>query len=194
MTQLKDRCAQYGIPQDGRKQDLEDRIAAHELSLAEQQARKSKMEGEGHEAEQGVEVPQYLAILMEHFDSESFDEPELAQEATQRLDSLLTTEALTVDEIAEKTVIGNDEGIEFCRLVTQLRSLPSKIKNLEKEMQELKTKNHSQQTNIASLQEQLSTHLHENKSYMRLRNRFLSVYKRDKLFTDTENDRKPPGG
>jgi hypothetical protein len=62
-------------------------------------------------------------ILGENFNSESVDKPELGEEARERLDLLLTNKALPVEEVAEKIVIGNNEGVEYCLLATLLRRL-----------------------------------------------------------------------
>jgi hypothetical protein len=62
-------------------------------------------------------------VLGENFNSESVDKPELGEEARERLDLLLTNKALPVEEVAEKIVIGNNEGVEYCPLATLLRRL-----------------------------------------------------------------------
>jgi hypothetical protein len=64
-----------------------------------------------------------ITIHGENFNSESVDKPELGEEARERLDLLLTNEALPVEEVAEKIVLGNNEGIEYCPLAMLLRRL-----------------------------------------------------------------------
>jgi hypothetical protein len=111
----------------------------------------------------------------------------MKDKARDALEQSLKAEDLYVETARDELLVGNRRGLNMAH---HFRDLDSDIAALTEKVKEMKEEITAHKHSIASLEDRLESLTKSLEAYRLLRNRFISTFKRDKLNTATEADKK----
>ncbi|RPA91662.1 hypothetical protein L873DRAFT_1713016 [Choiromyces venosus 120613-1] len=125
------------------------------------------------------EDPKCDAILVTQ--SKVSSEEETKRDAKDAFGQALAEEELDVKMVMGELYVGNPHGPGLAGLTTEVASLKGEVNSLEGEVKDLKGE-------VNELRDHVSTLRLAGQEYRRVRNRFISTFKRDKLDDMTQSD------
>ncbi|RPA97468.1 hypothetical protein L873DRAFT_1836374 [Choiromyces venosus 120613-1] len=166
---LREKCIEEGLDSNGKKKVLLKRL---ETKL------KSVHEALTPESQNHVECEVLLAAK-----SVVGDDEHMKSEAKISLSRALEEDQLYIEPVNSDLFVANSRGLRFAGLPARVSTQENKISSLNDELAKLKAESASLQGRVTSLPGSLH-------AYRLLRNRFISTYKRDKLASATQADRR----
>ncbi|RPB05784.1 hypothetical protein L873DRAFT_1832544 [Choiromyces venosus 120613-1] len=120
--------------------------------------------------------------------SKTGSEEEMKSEAKDAPGQAPQEEELEVENVRGELFVGNRRGLGFAGLPERVRALKEKTSALEERASALKQRPSALEDEVNLLWDDVSTLKLSVPEYSRVRNRFISTFKRDKLNNATESD------
>ncbi|PWW80017.1 hypothetical protein C7212DRAFT_341178 [Tuber magnatum] len=165
LKDLQKQCKDIGLDHTGKVSELVQRLKDHRNG--------------GRSSPEDQEDLTYDAILVtQSMTGSANDMKRCAHDAFKQTPEV---EELDVHEVMGELYVGNLQGLGLAGLPERIRILEERIRILEERIRILKENDTTQEAKIAELNDYVSILRHGGQDYKRVRNRALTVFKRDKL-------------